>query len=336
MTTELNFGDLPGTEEYTYREHPAVANSDLRYLHSPVLFNLHKSGAIETKVTEAMRIGSLIDCYLLDKDEFNKKYILQPELNDVPTSPQQEGFAKDILSLKNPLEASEDLIANIHAKHYQGSSKKSAKKMYKEFFDYFSFKLRARGKEIYSLDDLGFLKSIEHNTFRHKKFQEFIYNPPSHYKVIKHLQIIGVDLWGVEWKGELDLVVLDFKNKRIYNIDIKTTRDTRETFPYSYINYHYNRQQALYRKLLTHYLEERGIVENISEWIVCTRCLVIYKQFPYECDCIPIPENVLVEGERQLKEAANKIRYYTETGWINTRSYLENGGLEVINWSEYL
>jgi hypothetical protein len=41
------------------------------------------------------------------------------------------------------------------------------------------------------------------------------------------------------------------------------------------------------------------------------------------------------DGEQELMEAAEKIKWHSENGWNHTKSYQQNAGLEIVDWSEF-
>ena len=356
MTKETDYNENPGSdtmymisdspdfeedlnEEVSYRSHPAIANSDLRYLHSPRLFQLNKQQKLFEEDKDYQRTGSLIDEFLLRKnmEDFNSKFIKEPEFDHEPTSGNQYEFVDLILEEENPLDLSKDIVAMLHSQCYKRSSEGSAWKMYTEFRPYISFQIESKDKQVYSEEDYEQLLKIEENCRAHKLLDRFLFNPAKGDQVFKHLQIIGMEKWGVSWKGELDLAVVNHVNKTIYNIDLKTTSKSISSFNYYYFRYNYKRQQALYRDLLIWWLTNQNIIpEDYSDWTIKTRVIVAKTTDLNEVYFVPVPFEVLSKGYDNLREAATKIKFYNENHWGETMSYQKNNGLEVLDWEEFL
>lgn len=340
--TENSYSDFTETKETSskenpgYRAHPAIANSDLKYLYDPELFQLKKQQKLRPEPeTSYQQTGTLVDEYLLNAEEFNEKFILQPDFESTPTSKNQKNFVEDILLYD---QVDSEIITEVHNTHYSRSNEDLADELYNELFDYIQFQRKKEGKTPYSQDDYDELKTITKNCASHKLVNRFLFEPKKGDKVFKHLQIIGKEFWGIEWKGELDLAVVNFLDKEIYNIDLKTTSKSLANFGYYYYKrYNYKRQQALYRKLLRAYLVDEGIIDEseANEWVVKTRCIAIESTPLYRVGCIPVPNRVLQDGEAELIEAAEKIKFHRKHGWKRTFSYIKNDGLEVIDWDEF-
>lgn len=332
MTKETDYNVNPG-----YRSHPAIANSDLRYLHSPRLFRANKDQELVEQETGYQRTGSLIDEFLLNNEEFNDKFIQEPVLKDIPTSGHQKNFVEAILQTENPLSLDDEVVYSFHNDLYSTSSLDKAVKMYNEFKPHIRFKLNAEGKQTYSEGDWNQLQEVERNCRKNELINRFLFEPKESDKVMKHLQIIGMPKWGIKWKGELDLAVVNFLDKEIYNIDLKTTSKPISSFAYWYNRYKYYRQQALYRKLLVWHLTEEGIIkeDEFEKWTVKTRVIVVKTTDLYEAYCVPVPYHMIRKGMDELLDAAKKISFYQNNGWDYTKSYHENNGLEVLDFSEF-
>lgn len=325
----MNYNVNPG-----YRGHPAISNSDLRYLHDPQLFQLNKQRKLVEEEEDYHRAGTLIDEFLLNREEFNEKFIQKPDFDFEPTSPNQKGIVEYILDLDDPLTPSREDIVNAYNTNYSKSSEEKAVAMYKDLKSYINYMVRSDGKQEYTADDWADLQQIDQNARRNRVVNRFLFNPKSTDRVFKHLQIIGVNKWGVKWKGELDLVVIDDKEKVIYNIDVKSTAKPAAHFNYAYNRYRYYRQQALYYNLLKDWVHENDLIEGRG-WTVDTIAIVVEKSNLQKVYPISIPLQMLQKGEKELREAAKDIVYYNEHGWDEPRTVQESGGYLKLDFSEY-
>lgn len=325
MTTEKNLIENLGYDEY--RAHPAIANSDLNYIYSPKLFRLRKDGFLDKPESEAFRLGKMIDRYLLDYENFNKYYQPQPEVK-TPSHPNQVKFADLVFEGKDPVEA----YKASYKDKGDAANKREAEKLNAALGDYIESLHIFRNYITYTAEEGEMLNRLRLGTLNHKIVSKLFYEDESHIK--KHLQIIGMPYEGILWKGELDFVKLDFDNKEIVLLDLKSTT-TIEKFQYSIFKYNYDRQLALYLKLLKYYLVEKNIFSEfeMSEYLFKVRILAVEKNTPNDIYLIPIPHTVLNLGEEKLKKGASDIKFYNKHGWDHPRSYIENNGLYVLEWN---
>lgn len=326
------FEEVEESEDNAYRRHPSIANSDLKYIESPRLFQLNKAQQLQYEESKAMSFGSFIDDYLLSPDVFNKKYMMDEDI-EKPTSPNQVQFLD--LVMQHEGELTNDDLSNYHAQCYTRTSESAAVKLYKSLEDYIDFIDRSKDKVLYSEDDLEKAKYIVANIQQHKLLNDWIFNTDAKNQAhFTQLEIVDKEIWGVSWKGKLDKVIVNFEDNTILNLDLKSTSKSIASFHYYYRNRKYYRQQALYRKLLLQHLVDQKIIKDPAQWIVKTRIMLVQSVPMHECAAVAVPERVLQEGEEELKECADLIKYYNNNGWDQTKSYKENNGLELYDWSE--
>ena len=326
-------------QESGYRAHPAIANSDLRYLHDPKDFRLNKLGQQNEETKDYQRTGNLVDEFLLNRTNFNDNFILQPEFEDVPTSKNQKKFVELLFEESDEPWKLEDkvLLEDLYDKCYANSTQEKAWSMFKEFKPYLEFTVKAEGKERYSQSDWEELQEMVKNCKGNKEVNRLLFEDKKNTTRFTHLQIIGMKKWGITWKGEVDLLYLNFEDKVIENVDLKTTSKKITSFNYYYDRYKYYRQQALYRELLQYYLVENNIIpkDELDQWTIKTRCMVVKTTGLYQAYCVPIPFFMIKKGLDELKEAAKKIKFYQENHWNSTMSYQKNDGMEILDFQEF-
>lgn len=261
-------------------------------------------------------------------------------MENVPTTEQQHQFVDAIMSYaeEEMFDLDPSTVFEHHANYYKTSTEAKAVKMYKEFIPYMEFKLSSEGKTIYTEKELQELLQMDRQCRSHKLINRFFNEPLEGDKRLIHKQIIGMEKWGITWKGEIDLAVINFLDKEIYNIDLKTSSKALTSFNYYYDLYRYYRQQALYKELLLWYLTTEGIIpeDEISDWQVKTRCIMIKTVDLNEAYCIPIPYQMIQKGLDELEKAAEKIKFYNQHGWQHTESYHKMDGLDVLDFSEFI
>lgn len=258
--------------EQEYRDYPCLSYSALSK------FDREGYECVETLFTPistpSLVFGSVVDCLLTQGEEaFNNSYtVMQATL-------PPESILNVVLELNNTcqspllaLVSDEDIInaANVqeYSKHWKDATRVN--------------KIRELGSEYYD-----FLKSNQNKIIIDQKTAEdafkcvealktdpitrdyFMVSPIENREILYQLQFVSKDqLSGIEYKGMLDLVIIDHKNKLIYPCDLKTTKSIY-TFEDSFYNFRYYIQAEMYTSLL------RDVISN--------KCpeLAEYKIMPY-------------------------------------------------------
>lgn len=354
MTKETNYNENPGASNYgmlsdasdfeedfmeeeepSYRAHPAISNSDLKYLHDPRLFQLNKQRKLVEEEEDYHRIGTMVDEFLLNREEFNEKFIQQPEFKFEPSSPNQHGIVEYIMQLKDPTDPTKEDMITAYAQNYSKPSEDKALKMYADLKPYIDFEVKADGKQRYTQQEWDDLLTTVQNAKRNPVVNRFLFEPKETDRVHKHLQVLNMKFHNVLWKGELDLLVLDYEAKIIYNIDLKTTAKPAAWFAYAYNRYKYYRQQALYYYLLQDYIERYDLIDMSEGWKVKTVAIVAEKSNLRKVYPVEIPDEMIKKGHNELVEAAEDINFYNEHGWDEPRSVVETEGYLELDFSEY-
>ena len=266
----------------------------------------------------------------MSADEFDDKYVVEPDC-ELPSSEKQIEFCNDIVframtvdeAYVNNYTLSEKVIA-------EGKYKAKAQELADKLSGYISFLERTINKIVVPQSVMSKVISMRINLMADEVYDKMMY--PEGKEVITSLQLgtsSPITFWGIEWKGELDYLVLDHVNEVAYVIDLKTTSKPLAYFHYEVKKYKYYRQLALYRKMVEQYLEDR----NLFGWTVYTRFFVVETTGSHEAAVIPIPYNVLKVGEQELEEAAETINWYRHHGWSKYRSQVNNEGLLLLDWT---
>lgn len=300
-------------------------------MYNPKLFKLNKEKQLDQEPTEAQEDGNLIDMYLLEREKFNETTHIVEKPITTPNSSNKESFCQLVFEGMTPPEAyllsykvsKKDMESGVYATN--------AGDLYNELKDYIDLKQISQTKRIIYPDTAIMLSEIELAVANHSLANRFINVPDKGWEVLKQLEITDVDFMGIQWKGKLDLVVIDHINEIIYNIDLKSTKG-QQYFAWDYKRYKYYRQQALYELLLQDtykHLLEKG-------YVIKTRVIAVEKSFPYDVRVIAVPHHVLQTGIEELVDAAAIINWHEyNQKWDKTISYYVNDGLEVIEWEQF-
>ena len=81
-------------------------------------------------------------------------------------------------------------------------------------------------------------------------------------EIVSQLEIMW-EYKGVALKSKLDFIVIDFQNKTIQPIDVKTIGDSTSSFVYSFWKRRYDFQAACYTKALEYWVQ---LEENLKQF----------------------------------------------------------------------
>lgn len=273
--------------------------------------------------------GTMIHMYLLQPDEFWHNYMIIDY--EKPKTAQQIAFCERYFHSTELLE--EDKLLDAYKSTYSGNNMskdamlKKAKELQLKFAEYIEFLDKNQTFTVISFADLNMLKRIEENINNHKKAKDLLTNNP------------GWDCnneFHINWESEkqkisckslLDRVKIDFVNKKIILIDLKTTADVYN-FKHSVEEYDYYRQIAFYILALTWYMSDLGY--NIEEFDLEAYIIAIQSNGNNEIRVFNmLNEKELLDRKDLIADTLTEISYHYQTGnWDHTREYYEGNGTE--------
>lgn len=273
--------------------------------------------------------GTMIHMYLLQPDEFWHNYTIIDY--EKPKTAQQIAFCERYFHSTELLE--EDKLLDAYKSAYSGNNMskdamlKKAKELQLKFAEYIEFLDKNQTFTVISFADLNMLKRIEENINNHKKAKDLLTNDP------------GWDCnneFHINWESEkqkisckslLDRVKIDFVNKKIILIDLKTTVDVYN-FKHSVEEYDYYRQIAFYILALTWYMSDLGY--NIEEFDLEAYIIAIQSNGNNEVRVFNmLNEKELLDRKDLIADTLTEISYHYQTGnWDHTREYYEGNGTE--------
>lgn len=273
--------------------------------------------------------GTMIHMYLLQPDEFWHNYMIIDY--EKPKTAQQIAFCERYFHSTELLE--EDKLLDAYKSAYSGNNMSKdamlnkAKELQLKFAEYIEFLDKNQTFTVISFADLNMLKRIEENINNHKKAKELLTNDP------------GWDCnneFHINWESEkqkisckslLDRVKIDFVNKKIILIDLKTTVDVYN-FKHSVEEYDYYRQIAFYILALTWYMSDLGY--NIEEFDLEAYIIAIQSNGNNEVRVFNmLNEKELLDRKDLIADTLTEISYHYQTGnWDHTREYYEGNGTE--------
>lgn len=277
--------------------------------------------------------GTMIHEYLLQPEEFWKDYVILDF--EVPRVKQQKEFLETYnkLILTNPLESQDKLKLQAYKSAY--SNKKSDDKcleeaqniieVYQDYLGYLAY--TSANKKIISYANLNMLKTIKKNIDEHKKANELFNILPQTYEVMNELHINWELI--ISCKSLLDRVMVDFQNKKIILIDIKTTADVYN-FKHSIEEFDYCRQLAFYWSALSWYFTNvLGLI--ISDFEQETYIVAIQSHDGYEVRVFSIDPISIRSRINDIHDTLLKIEWHKQNNkWDHTKEYYLGDGTEYL------
>jgi hypothetical protein len=273
--------------------------------------------------------GTMIHMYLLQPDEFWHNYMIIDY--EKPKTAQQIAFCERYFHSTELLE--EDKLLDAYKSAYSGNNMskdamlKKAKELQLKFAEYIEFLDKNQTFTVISFADLNMLKRIEENINNHKKAKDLLTNNPG-WDCNNEFHINWeATKQGVSCKSLLDRVKIDFVNKKIILIDLKTTADVYN-FKHSVEEYDYYRQIAFYILALTWYMSDLGY--NIEEFDLEVYIIAIQSNGNNEVRVFNmLNEKELLDRKDLIADTLTEISYHYQTGnWDHTREYYEGNGTE--------
>lgn len=302
---------------------------------NPISFYNSFYGKVDKEDDVALRRGTLIDTELTGTEEEKKAY--RTVDFDVPQSKNQIEFCDRISKLEKP--PTEEDIKEIYDDIY--TIKKKDPYAYDMYFKYLTY-IQAKKKE----PDISFIpkwqdyskkaqiKAIKDNKTARKlmldeHISELVGDGNTNFVVLNQLKIV------MPWEGlpkgvigTLDRIIIDFENKKVYLIDLKTSGGY-EKFADKFIKYGYYIQLPFYYKLLQYYLDQKGYKNlDITCYFVCVNSTKPYISY--------VPLDYTKPEWLKLGEKGGLI-YNTDRSSMVTSSHYVRGYVELINnvkWNE--
>lgn len=291
--------------------------------------------------------GSMIHMYLLQPEEFQKTYIVWDKCR--PSSAQQEKFCQE---LANTLEIEPNrAILSAYQAAYSTKGKSDeimlseGLKIASTLKDYIEFlKLHDR-RTMISPYDAQMLEKIEQNIRSHKlasnliKVDEGVWTRHEFHINWEYLWSYGSNaeqdeepqgVCSVQCKSLLDILTLDFKNKKATITDLKTTQKLWH-FEDSIDMYDYCRQLAYYTMAVEWYIDEE-LKENPLDWSFEYYIIGIDTTGSYEIRVFKVEERMVQSREHVIHDALIDISWHQMNNkWEHSRAYYEGDGSESLN-----
>lgn len=294
----------------------------------------------------SLTFGSLVDCILTAPNEvYNKFYI--SEISEPP-----EKVKKAVEYLYNNTdkewlgEIDADTVLNaLDMVEYQGNWKDDKRII--TFLDkgkeWFRFLVVTSGKTIVTTEVYNKALNVV-NAFKSSKATKFYFEPNVEFADIQRFYQLKFKTTledDIEYKGMMDLILVDYYKKEITICDIKTTSGKEWDFWKSFIKYNLDQQARLYYRILLNIIKNdelfkdfkivgfKFIVANVDnpqplvwDWsaymsggnlkfgidIELKDPEIMGKELKHYLEDKPkVPDNINLEGENSIKDFLNEM-----------------------------
>ena len=344
-----------------YEDLTRISNSNIGWFLNKGPAFLHKmlTDPPPEEKNPVLERGTMIHEYLLQPEEFQKDYVVWNKSR--PFSAQQEKFCQ---ALASSLEIEPNRAILDAYKQAYSTAGKSEDKMLSEGLkiastlkDYIDFLKENDGRIMITPSEYRMLEKIKQNVRSHKlawnllwplgedpkvpmvltddgpkeivkAYHEFHINWEAGYGIIDETEYNPV-----KCKSLLDSLTLDFKNKKVTIMDLKTTAKLWH-FEESINVYDYCRQLCYYTRAVEWYMENELHISSQEQldWTFEYYIIGIDTTGSNEIRVFKINEENVESRDNIICDAMNKIAWHQQNNlWEHSREYYEGDGSESLN-----
>lgn len=259
-----------------YKDAKALSQSSLKLLEydpKSFYFNVERwlTGEIaeqpEQKITESMKLGSVLDCLITTPDRFDEEYVVNPA--DSPTG-QMLKFVDEyvriekLATLDYTTQLSDEQIRKAAEQAYREAGFKRDKldtvleRFQKEGLAYYNAQRRSKGKIVITAEMYAHAKALQQKLESDLYTASYLGKKPSDQTDVLY-QVELYDTLAAGWpsvqipcKGLIDILLINHVYRTVVPIDLKTTSD--DNFQSAIVSYRYDLQGAFYTDLLHNWL----------------------------------------------------------------------------------
>lgn len=208
-------------------------------------FDINGSSSLLERVyvqNQGIKMGSLIDDLLFNKDKFHELYYISEY--DEPTSTLGE-LCKVIKDNYIELPTEERILEIIKLNGFWSNIKNPdliLKKLSDQFWGYMKEIYQIKDKVLITLNEKLRAEDIVVILKTHEFSKHLFTDELEHIYQYKFESLIGK----FRFRGILDIISIDHKNKKVYFKDLKTGGNNSSDFINSFIKYRYYLQEAVY------------------------------------------------------------------------------------------
>ena len=269
-------------DEPTYRADQALSYSTLaRYERS----GFNGLNTLFDEVTSpSLTFGSAVDAIITGgQKEFDERFLVAefPQIPDTMENIVKDLFREFHITYHKLSDIPDvEIIGRAANYNYQNNWKPEtrAKVIKEKAEDYYALLFLSEGKEL--LDNETYLKVLACvDALKSSEATKWYFSDNDIFddSVKRYYQLkFKANLGGIDYRIMADLIVVDYKNKVIYPVDLKTSSHTEWDFPKSFLQWNYQIQARLYYRVIKDVLSKDSLFKDFK--IEDYRFIVINKE----------------------------------------------------------
>jgi hypothetical protein len=213
----------------------------------------------------------------------------------VPNSKNKIEFITEYLETK-------DVLKSYKNNYKKGGNDEKileeANKILFEYQNYIDYMINHKDKAILNQEQVSKINAISENvdilSSRNSTFNTLISNDNNIVKECFNEQSIYFEYNGIRFKSRVDKIVIDYTNKKIYIVDIKTSSSYVSNFDNSFSRYNYLLQAAMYNIAVRSIVDIKSLINkgfDIENYIVA-----IETNEPHNIAVIKLDESIVSSG----------------------------------------
>ena len=321
------------TDKEYYSDTSMITNTMLGWILSGAAYYLKKKKLAESNIEETtsyLTFGNAVHCKLLEPDEFGKRYGVV--MSKRPTGASQKTFCDTLISTTRATEKALIMAYKMSYSTAKLTDEKMLEKsqlLYEDFKGYITESRRIGDKIELTSNEYSRIENIVRNVRNHKAANRLLFESTK--MEAKNEAIIKFKFMDIDFKSKLDRYIIDPDKKKITVCDVKTHASQKESvnisisFVEAIKNYSYDRQLYLYTAALYSYFTENYPDEDINEYTVEQKIIVIQSNFDNYVKVFNITDKMMESGERKVIKAVKRYKYFEENGYEYDYDTKENG-----------
>jgi len=317
-----------------YYDVKAVSNSSLSWLKdgSPKYFKMKLDGLISDPPRAYFEKGQQIHMYILEPEEFEKEYTFLSYSK--PKSAQQKEFCDSFARLKKGKK--DEKLVQAYKKAYTTKESEEkilekAKTLEKQYTEYIKFtKMSPMYTAVLPTSMLTIFNEIKTNIRNHAKARELLFN--DEHTVFGNSDKLFIQneiaiYWkypnGLDCKSMIDRLVIDYENKKVQLIDLKTSSQLY-SFKEKVDEYSYHRQLAFYWMALYWYFKNELKI-SLDDWIKETYIVAVSTVNPHEVKVFELTDAKLNSGAETIMQLMDTLKWHFDNdAWEYDTKYYNN------------
>jgi len=322
-----------------YFDTDAISQSTLKKLLAGMDKYVRKeTSETDQKETEAMLIGSVVDCVLLHEEgDFDKTYYISDreiDLSDIEKTMVQSVYEKAKTAppgKRNMEEYANEIGETVCQFNWQPNWKPETRinKLTEKGREYFRELFATEGKKIITRDVMNKVDKVVESLTTHPRTKNYFVrdaSPSSNIEVYKQKPLYFL-MDGKECKALLDIMIIDTSDEKkinVYIFDLKTMSEPVSYFPSSVKRFRYDIQAAWYLKAVEEVIEKPFKKLGGREDIVFSYAFINIVEsvnYPGNPALYQYSSNLIKlgrfggDGEKGYEKLFKEFMFYELTGW---------------------